>query len=158
MNAVGSNRGSDLSGFLFSREPEWSWGSVLSASGGTLAGVLLGGSASVLIARARGGQSLADYGPALFVCLTTAYVLGLVGCYLALRVMDDPCALQTVAILAVMLPGSVWAVGPVVRMLARMFHWTFGIAIPVTIVLLPLSVVLPPIAARLIAGLFPRER
>lgn len=107
----------------------------------------------MLLARATGSQSAADYGSSFFACLAAAYVLGLVGCYLALRAAGDPRVVPTVAILAVVLPCSAWTVGPMVRILARTFDWTFGVAIPVTIILVPLSVVLPPVAARMIAGL-----
>ncbi len=144
--------------FRWNNESEWSWVSVLAATGGTLVGVAVGAGAGVLLARATGSQSPADYGPSYFACLGAAYVLGLAGCYLALRAAGDPRVVPTVGILAVVLPGSVWAVGPVVRMLARTFDWTFGVAIPVTIVLVPLSVVLPPVAARMIAGLWSRPR
>ncbi len=136
-------------------DTRWSWVSVISASGGSVAGVLVGAGVSVLVARALGSQSLADYGPAFVACIATACAFGLVGCSLALRAAGDSRVITTVAILAVMLPGSAWAFDPVVTTLARTFRWTFGVAIPVAIVLLPLFVVLPAIVARMVAGLFP---
>ncbi len=144
--------------FHRNNESEWSWVSVLTATGGTLAGVVVGAGSGALLVRVTGSQSPADYGPSFFACLAAAYMLGLVGCYLALRAAGYPRVVPTVAILAVVLPCSVWAVGPIVRMLAGTFDWTFGVAIPVTIVLVPLSVVLPPVAARMIAGLSSRPR
>ena len=134
----------------------WSWGSAGAASGGTVVGVPVGGALGILTAPAAGfGDSVADYGPALLATVGSACVLGLAGCYLALRFVGDPRALPTVIILAVLLPGSALSVEPVGRALADTFDWTFGVLIPVGVVLYVSCPVLSPVLARLIAGLLP---
>jgi hypothetical protein len=150
-------RVSTFPGLRLGDETSWCWPSLLAAMAGTLAGALVGGGTSVLLTRGRGGQSPADYGLAFFVCIAVASVLGLVGCYLALHAVGDQHILPTVAILTFLLPGAAWAVEPVMRTLARALHWTYGVAIPVAVVSYPLAVALSPIAARMIAGLFPES-
>ena len=131
----------------------WSWASAGAASGGTVIGVPVGGGFGILIARAAGfGESVSDYGPAFFVTVATACMLGLAGCYLALRLLGDSTALTTVTILAVLLPGSALSVVLVAQALADTFDWTFGALIPFSVVLYVSCVVVSPVVARLIAG------
>lgn len=137
-------------------DERWDWAAASAASGGTAAGVPIGGGFGILLARALGfRESVADGGPAFFITVTAACLLGLAGCYLALRLLRDSRALPTVIILAVLLPGAALSVEPVGRALAATFDWTFGVLIPVAVVLYVCCPVVAPVVARLIAGLLP---
>ena len=137
-------------------DERWDWAAASAASGGTVAGVPVGGGFGILLARALGfRESVADYGPAFFITVTGACLVGLAGCYLALRLLRDSRALPTVIILAVLLPGAALSVEPMGKALAATFDWTFGVLIPVGVVLYVCCPVLAPVVARLIAGLLP---
>ena len=113
------------------------------------------GGFGILLARALGfHESVADYGPAFFITVTAACLLGLAGCYLASRFRRDSRALPTVIILAVLLSGAASGVEPMGHALAATFDWTFGVLIPVGVVLYVCCSVLAPVVARLI-GLLP---
>lgn len=100
------------------------------------------------------GESVADYGPAFFCTVGVAWSFGLAGYYVALRLLGDARAAPTVIVLAVLLPASALSVQTLGQALADAFDWTFGLLIPLSIVLYISCVVGPPIAARLIASFF----
>lgn len=56
---------------------------------------------------------------------------------------------------AVLLPGAALSVEPMGHALAATFDWTFGVLIPVSVVLYVCCPVLAPVVARLTAGLLP---
>lgn len=137
-------------------EDTWNWLSAGAASGGTVVGVAVGGGLGILGARAVGfSESVADYDAAFLVTVGTACVLGLVGCYLALRVVGDERALSTVLILALLMPGSALSLEPIGQALARAFDWGFGLLIPLGVILYVSCVVVSPVVARIIAGFLP---
>jgi hypothetical protein len=121
-----------------------------------MGGVLLGGAAAVGTARVLGmNESVADYGTPFHMMIGGAWFLGLIGCYLALSALRDPKVIPTVVILAMLLPGSAAASGPLARTFARWFSLPFGTLITVGIVLLVLLPMLSPVVARLLAAIVP---
>ena len=137
-------------------DDRWSWLAAGAASGGTVAGVLVGGGVGLLGARGLGlEESVADYGAPFFVTVASACVLGLAGCHVALRLMGDSRATATVLVLAVLLPGSALSLDPIGQALAGALDWSFGLMVTIGVVSYVSCVVLSPVVARFIAGFLP---
>lgn len=135
----------------------WSLG--LAATGGTVAGALIGSAAGLLLARALGlKESIAHTGQPFYMALSGAWLMSLLGCYIALAMLRDPKARVTVIILALILPGSAVTAGPLARAIARWFSTTFGTLVTIGLVLSMLLLILSPIVARVLAAIVPWER
>lgn len=132
------------------------WTLALAATGGTVGGVLVGAGTALLVAGALGSrESIEHTGLPFYIALSGAWLLGLLGCYFALAALRDPKAVPTVVILALLLPGSTVAAGPLARAFAGWLSLTFGTLISVGMVLIVLLTMLSPIAARALAVIIP---
>lgn len=111
------------------------------------------------MARAIGlRESVADYGSAFLVTIGAACVVGLMCCYLALRIIGDCRALSTTVLLSVLLPGVAFGLDPLGSLLGNELELTYGFLIPLGVILYVLCVVLTPMLARLVAGYISSNR
>jgi hypothetical protein len=137
------------------KRPSW-WSLALAASGGTAGGIFVGGATALLAARVVGlDESIADYGSPFYMAIGGAWLLGLLGCYLALRCIRDSKAIPTVGILALLLPSSAVIVDPLASVLSRWISPTFGTLVTVATVFYVLLPLLSPIVARSLAAIVP---